>query len=321
VWGGLLAYAENNRVYFANADGTAVNQARGPFSDDPVFSPDGTRFAYAASFGGNLDVAVAKLDGTDEKRVTTDGADDNAPAWSPDGAKILFSRRGVGSPVSALYSVKSDGTGETTVVGLNAVEGSYSPDGSKIAFVLRTQVDVGVFHSDICTANADGSGVVNLTSGDGSAFNASPAFSPDGSRILYERDSGLEIMNADGSSKTPVPIQQGVSLVGKATWSPDGRVTIQLTAAGTSDVWELDPDGTPTVQIPRSAQTFSSAWSPAVNAAPVVVDAPTLSGEPRVGRYLAVTAGLWHGRVPLLTTFSWQRCDAGGASCTTIPGA
>ncbi len=47
---------------------------------------------------------------------------------------------------------------------------------------------------------------------------------------------------------------------------------------------------------------------------------PTVSGTPAIGQKLSAAAGSWTGS-PTSFAYQWQRCDAAGAACTSIPGA
>jgi len=47
---------------------------------------------------------------------------------------------------------------------------------------------------------------------------------------------------------------------------------------------------------------------------------PTVSGTPAIGQTLTAAAGSWAGS-PTSFAYVWQRCDAAGAACTSIPGA
>jgi hypothetical protein len=48
---------------------------------------------------------------------------------------------------------------------------------------------------------------------------------------------------------------------------------------------------------------------------------PAVSGTPTSGQIMAATAGTWSGSTPMSTVYQWQRCDANGASCTSVLGA
>jgi parallel beta-helix repeat protein len=57
--------------------------------------------------------------------------------------------------------------------------------------------------------------------------------------------------------------------------------------------------------------------------APRSTTAPTVSGTTRVGLRLTASAGGWSGTAPMTHTYTWERCDAGGANCapTNVTGS
>jgi len=76
-----------------NPDGT--DQTRLTFNtanDDtnPVWSPDGSKIAFASNRDGNFEIYVMNADGTEQTRLTTDPGWKTNPAWSPDGKKLPF---------------------------------------------------------------------------------------------------------------------------------------------------------------------------------------------------------------------------------------
>lgn len=119
---------------------------------------------------------------------------------------------------------------------------------------------------DIHAMNADGSDPVSLT--DDPAVDLRPAWSPDGTRIAFERAQGggspgseIYVMDADGSD--PVRLIDG----SQPEWSPDGgkiafwRYREDDTFWGiTTDIWVMGADGSD----PRRLMTDAGypAWSP-----------------------------------------------------------
>jgi Tol biopolymer transport system component len=116
----------------------------------------------------------------------------------------------------------------------------WSPDGTKIAFYGYPRGAVrGGANYDVYVMNADGSGVTNLTTSSADVASwfsqLDPKWSPDGTRIVYDGDDGLYVMNADGSDQRRIAAGQD------ASWSPDGTWIAFEGARGA--VWSVAPDG------------------------------------------------------------------------------
>jgi hypothetical protein len=102
----------------------------------PTVSPDGESVAFVVDADGTSNLAVARVDGSDFRTVTTysHGEQVYNPKWSPAGDRILFE-----------YSIKDgrdiadirpDGSGLRFLVqgSDDSRDGSYSPDGKEIIF-------------------------------------------------------------------------------------------------------------------------------------------------------------------------------------------
>jgi Tol biopolymer transport system component len=96
-------------IYVMNADGTgeprrltfdaAPTYPLETQSQDPAWSPDGTRIAYESTrgFEGKGEIFVRNADGSGEPvNVSNDPDWDTDPAWSPDGTQITFTSERAG---------------------------------------------------------------------------------------------------------------------------------------------------------------------------------------------------------------------------------
>jgi dipeptidyl aminopeptidase/acylaminoacyl peptidase len=175
-----------------------------------AFSPDGARIAFADSDRDRSGIATAATDGSSVHRLT-DGMNDTSPAWSPDGTKIAFA-----------------GT-------------EFDPSIRRCG--LGVDSDCA---TDIYVMNADGSGLVRLTSDPAPDYH--PTWSPDGTQIAYATyresdDSSISVMQVDGTEAHPVSSGLG-GWEFSPTWSPDGSVIVFAAIRnGNSAIYEIALDG------------------------------------------------------------------------------
>jgi Tol biopolymer transport system component len=111
----------------------------------PIWSPDGSRFAYASwrADVGTFNIFVHRTDGTGEpQRLTTSRNQQLPMAWHPSGRYLLYSehRRGTGVDLKLLplEPTESDWRAGTSSVLLgspaNESSGEFSPDGRWLAY-------------------------------------------------------------------------------------------------------------------------------------------------------------------------------------------
>ena len=228
--GAHLAYADNNQLVIANADGSSPKTypETSP-AGQPAWSPDGTQIAFAC--GGDLCIASVKrprgVVGAQHVNVTdltTSSSPTGAhPTWSPDGTKLAFSSNRSGAP--RIWVINADGTGEVQLSG--DVSGStgqqdFEPDWSSthmIAFSRFLTGDPWTDGYDIVTMSDTGGPVTNLTieSVNNDLYDNNPSWSPDGSKIAYDslhddlsvpdgsafdRVEEIYVMDANGANKT-----------------------------------------------------------------------------------------------------------------------
>jgi len=195
-----------------NADGTnllAITRTTVIGNFDPQWSPDGTRVLFTSSRAlDGTDTAPLSLvsnlwqvnaDGASPRPLTNStasGTDNFSGHWSPDGSKIVFaSTRKLDGTDAAnvngttnVWRVNSDGTGLTPLTRVTATQADsgapqWSHDGTKVVFVSSRNLD-GTDSRDpnvtfnIWLMNADGTGLIPITTSTSGAASAFPAFGP-----------------------------------------------------------------------------------------------------------------------------------------------
>ncbi len=162
---------------------------------EPAPSPDGGEIAFVSTRDGNREIYVMRADGTQQRRLTRNAADDEWPSWSA-GGRIVFQSDRAGD--FDLYVMDADGGGLRRLTNLRGDERvpAWSPDGTKIAFASDR---AGSY--DLYVVRADGSGLRRLASYPGEEF--APAWSPNGRFVVFlsDRDGRdqLFVVRADGS--------------------------------------------------------------------------------------------------------------------------
>lgn len=115
-----------SRIAVIAADGTG-RRLFATGAGDPAWSPDGSEIAYVAYATRWLDtgdVAVARVDGSSKRRLTTTSTPEARPVWSPDGTLLAFAR---GSDRESMIVVTGrDGRGERVVV-RSPTYGAFDP--------------------------------------------------------------------------------------------------------------------------------------------------------------------------------------------------
>lgn len=256
---------------------------------------------FPTSGGWETSIYRMNLDGSGMQDLTPGWPATPQPEWSPavspDGQWIAFVAEG------NLWRMRLDGTDRTFVTG-NAMfhTDAWSPDGERLA-IARCTLDPNWPGSQTCgiwTVNRDGTALRQLTGTEPETVDGYPTWSPDGTRLVFERfgfsshpytysGSHLFVMNADGSDvrqitfgdhvfdRAPVWVRTSRAPVANA----GGDVVVEATGPGGATVtldgtWSSDPDG----------DSLTYAWTD--DAGTVLGNGARISVELPIGRHSAV---------------------------------
>ena len=155
----------------------------------------------------------------------TNGAGSFNPRWSPDGKRIGFE----GNTRNNVMNSDGSGLGFIGDNGFGAIA-DWHPSGTKVLGVHRTQQPtrkMGVFNLQTNRTEQ----IIDL----GVRSSGKILYSPDGSRICFNSERGIYVMNADGSNRKRIlptdtspdrfpDYKGGIKLlVGMPSWHPDGK--------------------------------------------------------------------------------------------------
>jgi TolB protein len=212
------------------------------FKHDTACPPPPDRSAGYVWPLGHLEIYTARLDGSDLRALTNNGAYNAEATLSPDGKRIIFTSTMDGD--IELYTMNVDGSDVRRLTHRVGYDGGawFSPDGKQIVWRAgypKTAADTADYLGllarrlvrpakvEVWVANADGSNPRQVTNLGGANF--APVFTPDGKKIIFSSNyeqprSGnfdLYLINPDGTGLEKITTHPDFDSF--PMFSPDGK--------------------------------------------------------------------------------------------------
>lgn len=246
-------------LYVMNGDGTGqvrITKNTG-LERSPAWSADGSKLVF--SYSPDKTLAGAEIysigaDGNGLTRLTNNSVEDDFPSLSADGQFLTWSAV-TGPNSGAVMVAKSDGSGAQKLSAIGELARTSSFDGQdRIVFAVRS---AGTPNRNskyqIVRVNPDGTGRVQLTSGNSNHF--SPTVSPNGSFFVFSDDSSgdTRLNISPMSTFTPQPLVSSVAGDSDPRFAPDGHLVFSSVRDGNPELYSCNADGTSLRRLTTSA--------------------------------------------------------------------
>jgi Tol biopolymer transport system component len=232
----------------------------------PDWSPDGKRvtYAYRGLHGDQKEphwgIYSSAPDGSDTKLMSASGW---RGQWSPDSQKVAYHLVKKDAP-TRISVMDQNGDNETILAAEDRPgQMAWSPDSKTLVFESWSGEGGQLYQVDL--QSKEKSRLIPGSHGS----DKSAQFSPDGSKILFERfhsegrRTELRVLDRESGAETPFASPNRSNHDG--AWSPDGNwvVFTSNTKEGNFDLYMTDAQGSNLRQITAmKGDEFAPAWSP-----------------------------------------------------------
>jgi TolB protein len=182
----------NEDVFVMKSDGSGpVNLTKNPARDiHPYWTPDGKKILFNSTRDAErLQIYEMTADGKDVRRLVESEDDDTCARVAPGGETFVYLAN-LASGQDDVMMRKRDGSAPINLTKTRAPDGwpAWTPDGKRIVYSAAPK---GHFRLHVMAA--DGSDPKALTSAEGDYNDARACVSPDGKRVVFNRDVGETI--------------------------------------------------------------------------------------------------------------------------------
>lgn len=224
--------------------------------------------AFVANTDGNWDLYITDDEGKNPAQLTRTAFDEKDPNWSFDRKKIVYSSSDGQLSIIDLESKKSYSIAKNNLSNPK-MSPCFSPDGQEIIFAHFRPPSEGD-DTDLLIYNLK-TGVIRRLL-DQYSLQMWPAWSPDGTRIVYTNmhctaECGRmiqELWIADAQSRWSRQLLMTHSFCQQPVWSPSGnKIAYSSDQSGTFDIWVVDLNDWNLEQITTfEGLDVKPAWSP-----------------------------------------------------------
>jgi TolB protein len=256
------------RIDSDGANPVRVTRGLGIF-EMPAWSPDGAAIAYDKYADGHRTMYLQRLStGTLTIVNGSSRMDSYGANFSPDGKTLVYTHgleQGSGIETADIartpccaHVVTHDGRFADNL------SPTYSPDGRRIAYVSTRTGTPEIYAVDEDGTDRTQLVPSNFETGGGALPTYSPAWSADGTRIAFSRDTrtgGRQVYVMSLSSGQTMQVTSAGRNEDQS-WAPDSRhIVFKSNRSGREQLWILDVESNVTRQLATSGDIRYPAWS------------------------------------------------------------
>jgi len=244
-----------------------------PTPADGDGAPAEPRIVFYSDRGGNDDIYIMDVDGTNVVQLTDEPGRDYEPDAAPDGRTLVFASNRDDPNSSQLYLMDVDGSNVRRLTfsanGGRVIDdyAHWSPDNRHIVFQRTTVPETGGGgpDADIWMIDTETGEETQLTDTP-DAWDSTPSMGADGASVLFEsnRDGDFDVHRLDLETMEVTQLTDAEGTDSEAKESPDGS-TIAFTSVrdGSFAIYLMDADGGNVRRLTDSgAEDRCPQWSP-----------------------------------------------------------
>lgn len=258
--GRTIAFSYRGNLWkVASSGGIATALTVGAsYNTMPVWSPDGSRIAFASDRNGNYDVFLMPAEGGEARRLTYHSAEETPTSFTPDGMAVLFTASVLDAAANVqfphgaqpeLYRVNLDGGMPAQVLTTPALYAAWDRAGRRLAYSDQRgfetewrKHDPSAFARNVWLWDAAANRHTRLT--EFGADNRQPVWGPDGNSLFFlsERSGSFNVWKLDlAAPRTPAQVTThrthpvrflSASRSGDLCYAYDGELWVRPAATG-----------------------------------------------------------------------------------------